>query len=129
MASIGHSAYGHEIVYDDTPISLHQADILDHLTREVAAGNTLGLTLQQLFLGRTRKTELIGLFLATLELIRQRKILVEQTDPLGDIRLLLRDEPPEPTLPAPPAAAADAPPATGDQPSTGVAKNPGGVAC
>src|SRR6185437_13821206 len=27
MASVGHSAYGHEVLYDDTPISLHQADI------------------------------------------------------------------------------------------------------
>ncbi len=33
MTSVGHSAYGHEVVYDDTPISLHQADILDRLGR------------------------------------------------------------------------------------------------
>ncbi len=31
MSSVGHSAYGHEVLYDDTPISLHQADILDRL--------------------------------------------------------------------------------------------------
>lgn len=89
MASIGHSAYGHEVVYDDTPISLHQADILDHLMRE---GKETGLTLQALFAGRTKKTELIGLFLATLELIRQKKVLVIQTEELGEIKLYLRDE-------------------------------------
>ena len=120
MASIGHSAYGHEVVYDDTPISLHQADILDRLTREVAEGHTSGLTLQQLFLGRTRKTELIGLFLATLELIRQRKVLVDQPEPLGEIHILLRDDQFDqvsaaeltPASPAPePAADSAAPPA------------------
>jgi len=93
MLSVGHSAYGHEVVYDDTPISLHQADILDRLVREAGAGNAnKGLTLQELFLGRTKKSEMIGLFLATLELIRQKKIAVEQTETLGEIRIRLRDE-------------------------------------
>jgi segregation and condensation protein A len=92
MASVGHSAYGHEVVYDDTPISLHQADILDRLVREGTAGGTRGLTLQELFVGRKTKSEMIGLFLATLELIRQKKIAVEQSDTLGEIRLRLRDD-------------------------------------
>jgi segregation and condensation protein A len=98
MASVGHSAYGHEVVYDETPISLHQADILDRLLREaagaagVAPSGGKGLTLQELFVGRTNKSEMIGLFLATLELIRQKKIAVEQTETLGDIRLILRDD-------------------------------------
>ena len=75
MSSLGHSAFGHEVVYDDTPISLHQADSLDRLAREAAgtagdaaAGTGRGLTLQELFVGRTSKSEMIGLFLATLEL-------------------------------------------------------------
>jgi segregation and condensation protein A len=99
MASVGHSAYGHEVVYDDTPISLHQADILDRLVRDggEAGGRGKGLTLQELFIGRTSKSEMIGLFLATLELIRQKKIAVEQSETLGDIRLRLRD-PAEETL-------------------------------
>lgn len=92
MASVGHSAYGHEVVYDDTPISLHQADILDRLVRETSAASTRGLTLQELFIGRKTKSEMIGLFLATLELIRQKKIAVEQTETLGEIRLRLREE-------------------------------------
>jgi segregation and condensation protein A len=105
MASVGHSAFGHEVVYDDTPISLHQADILDRLMRDAAndpAGGAAaagkGLTLQELFVGRTTKSEMIGLFLATLELIRQKKIAVEQSETLGDIRIKLRDDAGEQTL-------------------------------
>ena len=91
MASIGHSAYGHEVVYDDTPISLHQADILDRLQRQDPA-TAQGLSLQDLFVGRTKKTELIGLFLATLELIKLKKIFVEQFEPLGEVRIRLRTD-------------------------------------
>jgi segregation and condensation protein A len=94
MASVGHSAYGHEVVYDDTPISLHQADILDRLTRE----STSSLTLQELFVGRTRKSEMIGLFLATLELIRQKKITIQQNETLGEVRLVLRTDAADQTL-------------------------------
>ena len=50
-----------------------------------------GLTLQELFVGRTSKSEMIGLFLATLELIRQKKIAVEQAEPLGEIRIRLSE--------------------------------------
>jgi segregation and condensation protein A len=96
MASVGHSAFGHEVVYDDTPISLHQADIVDRLVRLAREGGPVGgtgLTLQELFLGRNSKSEMIGLFLATLELIRQKKIAVEQDAAgAGDIRLRLRDD-------------------------------------
>jgi segregation and condensation protein A len=107
MSSVGHSAFGHEVVYDDTPISLHQADILDRLLRDGSLGNHKGLTLQELFLGRSSKSEMIGLFLATLELIRQKKISVEQVnDPgavggsggIGEIRITLREDSPEQTL-------------------------------
>jgi segregation and condensation protein A len=92
MASVGHSAFGHEVVYDDTPISLHQADILDRLTREKTEGGGKGITLQELFVGRAKKSEMIGLFLATLELIRQKKVAVEQTEVLGDLRIVLRED-------------------------------------
>jgi segregation and condensation protein A len=94
MASIGHSAYGHEVLYDDTPISLHQADILDRLVRE----GSKPMTLRDMFAGRTKKTELIGLFLATLELIRQKKVIVEQNELLGDITISLRTDAPEQVL-------------------------------
>ncbi len=92
MASVGHTAFGHEVVYDDTPISLHQADILDRLQRDGP------LTLQHMFSGRTRKSELIGLFLAMLELIREKRIAVEQSEPLGELRLSMRTDAPEGSL-------------------------------
>lgn len=91
MTSIGHSAYGHEVIYDDTPISLHQADILDRLTREGP------ITLQAMFTGRKSRGEMIGLFLAMLELMRLKQLTVEQAEPGSDIFLKL----PEPvTQPA-----------------------------
>ena len=64
----------HEVTYDDTPIDLHAADIEDRLNREGQ------LTLTSLVEGRISRSEMIGVFLALLELIRQKKILVHQGD-------------------------------------------------
>ena len=104
MSSIGHSAFGHEVVYDDTPISIHQADILDRLEHETLQAldeghAQFGLTLKDLFAGRTKKTELIGLFLAVLELMKQKKVVVEQIELLGEVRIRLRDPAEEPLSP------------------------------
>jgi segregation and condensation protein A len=62
------------VTYDDTPIDLHAADIEDRLKREGK------LTLRGLIVGRTSRSEMIGVFLALLELIREKKILVKQSD-------------------------------------------------
>ena len=64
----------HEVIYDDTPIDLHAADIEDRLNREGK------LSLRALVVGRASRSEMIGVFLALLELIRQKKILVFQGD-------------------------------------------------
>jgi len=80
----------HEVTYDDTPIALHAEDILDRLKRDAPAGE--GMTLQQIFVGRGNRSELIGLFLAVLELVRQRKIAVQQAQLGGEVKLLLREE-------------------------------------
>ncbi len=50
------------------------------------------MTLQNIFVGHTKKGEMIGLFLAMLELIRQKKIAVEQPEPLGDVQIRLRED-------------------------------------
>jgi segregation and condensation protein A len=71
----------HEIIYDDTPIDLHAADIEDRLKRD---GH---MTLQQLFEGRKSRSEMIGVFLALLELVRQRKVLVRRGDEPNDIEI------------------------------------------
>ncbi|MGC9259689.1 MAG: segregation and condensation protein A [Phycisphaerae bacterium] len=95
MASVGHSAFGHDVVYDDTPIGLHQADILDRLTRDGP------LTLQAMFAGRKSRSEMIGLFLAMLELIRMKKICVEQLEADGAIGIRLNPDAPSAELPPP----------------------------
>jgi len=79
----------HEVTYDDTPISLHADDIADRLQRD---GGSDGMTLRQLFVGRKSRSEMIGLFLATLELVRQRRVQVNQDAAGGDIKLQLRPE-------------------------------------
>jgi segregation and condensation protein A len=76
----------HEVTYDDTPIDLHAADIEDRLNREGR------LRLSALILGRQSRSEMIGVFLALLELIREKKILVEQVETLGDVEIVLAPE-------------------------------------
>ena len=72
----------HEVTYDDTPIDLHAADIEDRLKREPR------LTLRALIIGRKSKSEMIGVFLALLELIREKKILVQQAEALGEVEII-----------------------------------------
>jgi len=88
MAAIGRPPAQHEVVYDDTPISLHAADIQDQLERE---GGTIRF--EKVFEGRT-KPEMIGLFLAMLELMRQGRVRAEQDKPLCGIFLHLLDSTP-----------------------------------
>jgi segregation and condensation protein A len=71
----------HEVVYDDTPIDLHAADIEDRLKREHK------LSFRALILGRKSRSEMIGVFLALLELIREKKILVKQDEALDDVEI------------------------------------------
>jgi segregation and condensation protein A len=71
----------HEVIYDDTPIDLHAADVMDRLGREGR------LTLRALILGRRSRSEMIGIFLALLELIRQKKISVTQSADLGEMEI------------------------------------------
>lgn len=74
----------HRIQYDETPVALHQQDLLDQI-RRAKAGE---LSLRAAFQGRTH-SEMIGLFLATLELVRELKVRVVQ-DHLRDDILLIR---------------------------------------
>ena len=64
---------------DETPITLHADDILDSIDRSGGAQK-----FEEIFMART-KPEMIGLFLALLELIRQRRISVRQDKPFGTI--------------------------------------------
>lgn len=77
----------HKVAYDDTPITLHQTDIIDRLKRT----SERRFTLRSMFEGRSRG-EMIGLFLATLELARQRQILIKQDELTLEIDIELNPE-------------------------------------
>jgi len=74
----------HEVLDDDTPIELHAEDILDRLRSRSGPS-----PLTEILEGRTR-SEMIGLFLATLELVRRQAVKVAQDGPGGPIVLELR---------------------------------------
>lgn len=76
----------HEVVYDETPIDLHAADIEDRLKREKK------LSLRSLLEGRKSKSEMIGVFLALLELVREKRVLVQQDQTLGDLEIVAAPE-------------------------------------
>jgi segregation and condensation protein A len=78
----------HSVEDDDTPIELHQADLIDTLERHVRAHST-PMTLRGAFAGRT-KAEAVGLFIGLLELVRQRRLKVTPVDD-GDVTLELRE--------------------------------------
>ncbi len=79
----------HQVEKDDTPLALHQEDILDRLQREGP------MPFSKIFAGRTRRTEMIGLFLAMLELIRQGMIRIEQDEPFAEIYVFLKVDMPD----------------------------------
>lgn len=129
MQSVDFSRVGeHRVVFDDTPVEVHAEDILDQLRRLAFTGSPDSpgptptpsttakphLLFAELFVGRTR-SEAIGLFLAMLELVKQRKVLVrhEQADDPTLITLELAepdapDAPESPEVPSASAAPADA---------------------
>jgi segregation and condensation protein A len=78
----------HEVGVDDTPLALHADDIVDSIGR--AGGSQ---RFEEVFAGRT-KAGMIGLFLALLELMRQRRVRVSQDRPFGTILLHVIDERP-----------------------------------
>ena len=79
----------HHILFDDTPIELHAADLLDRLERQGKNTGLKKLTTRELFDGASR-LQIVGLFMAMLELTRQRKIEVEQDPESGIITLEAR---------------------------------------
>ncbi len=88
LAETGQREATHDVVYDDTPIALHAADVLDSLER--VGGVQL---FEAVFEGRT-KSQLIGLFLALLELLRQDRIRAYQEVAFGPISIKLLDATP-----------------------------------
>ncbi|MCC6420240.1 MAG: segregation/condensation protein A [Gemmataceae bacterium] len=77
-----------QIVMDETPLHVHMERILDRLSEQARVSFT------ELFTAPQTRGRLLGLFLATLELIKDRRVLVEQPEPFGEIWVYPR--PPEP---------------------------------
>lgn len=115
MTAVGRGPGLHEVRYDDTPIELYQAEILAQLERSGA------VRFDSLFADPTDRMQIIGRFLALLELIRARRVRAEQERAFGTIYLFalveIDDEPatgdvPAAASPVPTTLAADAAPET-----------------
>jgi segregation and condensation protein A len=88
-SSIDFTSLGeHHIAFDDIPIELCQEDLLDRLQRSHDKKLTLETTFEGLSL-----LERVGMFLATLELVRIRRVTVLQEGQVGSIIIsLLADD-------------------------------------
>lgn len=123
MASVNFDRLGdHEVHDEDTPIELHAEDLLDLLARathnttrtqpdharprpDAPSDRPAGLSLRQILAGRTR-LQMIGMFIAVLELVRQRRVAVAQID--DEIRVSLREDEPTQETPRDEPVAEDA---------------------
>ena len=74
----------HEIIYDDTPITTHMNRIHQRLQTERR------IAFRQLFLPGQHKSTLVGIFLASLELVRHEFANVYQDINFGEIELAYR---------------------------------------
>ena len=88
LKQIGKAGVQYRIDVDDTPVALHAEDIMDSLERSDGQQ-----PFEQIFAGRTRG-EMIGLFLALLELIRRHRVRAVQERPFGPILLYLLEHRP-----------------------------------
>ncbi|KHE90920.1 MAG: segregation/condensation protein A [Candidatus Scalindua rubra] len=70
-----------KIVYDDTPVHIYMDKVLNRLAKAYV------ISLRELLYDRQGKAELIGFFLALLELVRLKKIKLEQTRDFDEIRI------------------------------------------
>ncbi|MDR2754204.1 MAG: segregation/condensation protein A [Planctomycetaceae bacterium] len=74
----------HEIIYDETPISTHMKRIYQRLKVEER------IAFRQLFVPGQHKTSMVGVFLASLELVRHEYANVFQDGNFGEIELACR---------------------------------------
>jgi segregation and condensation protein A len=89
MSSIGQGPDLHEITYDDTPFEEYATLILDALQYRGP------MEFEALFADYPSRAEIVGLFLALLELLRKRRVRADQDSLHGSIYLFLLVEVPE----------------------------------
>ncbi len=90
LEQIGQEPGRHEVIYDDTPIEVHAEDLLDRLTQ---AGP---LRFAEVFEGAVERSEIVGMFLAMLELARRRRVRIRQDGSFGEIVLALNPDADDP---------------------------------
>jgi segregation and condensation protein A len=86
LDAIGQMSAHHEVIVDDTPQELYREDLLDRIRRDGA------LPFSRIFEGRSTRGEIIGLFLALLELCKLRKLRAYQPESFSEIQVDLREE-------------------------------------
>jgi len=91
----------HQVTYDDTPIEVHAQDILAQI--QTAGVGPRETEFSALFVGR-KKHEMLGLFLALLELVRKRRVAVRQDRVDSQIYLCMREDEESPAPEAAPHA-------------------------
>ncbi len=74
------------IVYDETPIHVYMERIYKQLQEQGR------LAFESLFAPGMHKSQLVGMFLAILELVRHYRVLVEQNDLFGEIWVVANPE-------------------------------------
>jgi segregation and condensation protein A len=96
VRTLGYSQ-AREVVYDDTPVEEAAKELLTRIERERS------ILFSQLFADSRSISHLLTMFLAVLELVRQRRIGAEQEADFKDVRLFVRDPsqepPPKPITP------------------------------
>ncbi|ODS34483.1 MAG: hypothetical protein SCARUB_00359 [Candidatus Scalindua rubra] len=71
-----------KIVYDDTPVQVYMDRVINSLA------NTCTISFKEFLFDNNGKKEIIGIFLALLELVRLRKIRLEQFQDFDEIRII-----------------------------------------
>jgi segregation and condensation protein A len=100
IRTLGYSE-SREVIYDDTPVEEASRKLIERIEAEKS------LLFSQLFTGGHSRVYLVTMFIAILELVRQRKIGVEQDADFKDVRLYLREPAAEPPVPQDPVGAED----------------------
>jgi len=100
VRTLGYSE-AREVIYDDTPVEEAARKIVERIEAEKS------LLFSQLFTGGHSRVYLVTMFIAILELVRQRRIGVEQDADFKDVRLYLREPAAEPPVQQTPLGAED----------------------
>ncbi|MCX5683270.1 MAG: segregation/condensation protein A, partial [Planctomycetota bacterium] len=100
IRTLGYSE-AREVIYDDTPVEEAARKLVERIEIEKS------LLFSQLFTGEHSRVYLATMFIAVLELVRQRRIGVEQDADFKDVRLYLREPSAEPPVQQDPVGAED----------------------